>query len=171
MPPSGAPSVAAIGATSSRTQCATASAIVQRRVAGGVIAMRTLSFVITAESRTGSSIPQPLAPVTGGSGSIDRDVRGQPQLARRTGAGGSAADLVGGREWRGAGRGRGMTGESAGMLGRRRGSGTGSLARARRAAEKHAQGRSGEWQARAANLPACPSRPLLPLARIGHVGM
>src|SRR5947209_239673 len=68
-PPSGAPSVAVIGATSSRIQFATASAIVQRRVAGGVMATRTFSFVMTAESRTGSSIPQPFAPVILGNGS------------------------------------------------------------------------------------------------------
>ena len=125
MPPSGAPSVAAIGATSSRIQLATASAIVQRRVAAGVMAIRTLSLVMTAERRTGSSIPQPLAPVTGGNTSITAMsvvIRNWHSL----GPAGSAA--MSGRGIAGRGRGRGMSGELAGMLGRKGGSGTRSLA-------------------------------------------
>ena len=97
-------------------------------LAGGVIAMRPCSFDITAESRTGSSMPHPLAPVTGDNGSIVA-ISAVSRNWHAEGGGGSAMTSAG-DGMTGRGRGNGMIGESAEMAGRRRGSGAGSFARA-----------------------------------------
>ena len=64
---SGAPSSIAAGAISSRTQFATASAMLQLSVAGGDSTTRDLSGRITASSFTMSGPPQPPGPLIGGS--------------------------------------------------------------------------------------------------------
>ena len=66
----GLPKVAAAGATSSRIQRATASAIGQRSVAAGVSAMRRPSLSTTASKRTISSAPQEPGPLIEASGWI-----------------------------------------------------------------------------------------------------
>ena len=61
------PKVAAAGATSSRIQCATASAIGQRSVTAGASATRCPSLSTTASNRTTSSAPQEPGSVMEGS--------------------------------------------------------------------------------------------------------
>src|ERR1044072_2013804 len=121
-PVSGAPSVAAIGATSSRSQCAIASAVEQRRVAGGVIAMRRLSPVITDESLTASSMPQPSVPITGGR--ISTAAMSGRRIWQAEGGGGSAGvgrmagrSGGGGGGWGGAVGGADVGGGGRGWLG------------------------------------------------------
>ena len=64
----GLPNVAAAGATSSRIERATTSAIGQCSVAAGESATRCPSLSITASKRTASSAPQEPGPVMEGSG-------------------------------------------------------------------------------------------------------
>ena len=67
-PRSGAPSLSAAGATSSRSQSATSSAIVQRSVAGGATATFAWSGRITRSRRTASTAPHSPGPASTGIG-------------------------------------------------------------------------------------------------------
>ena len=65
---SGEPSFVAVGATSSRTQCASSSAIGQRKIPAGVTATLLWSGRITASRCTASTAPHSPGPTRVGSG-------------------------------------------------------------------------------------------------------